>query len=751
MYRGHEQTRTGSKNMLQRPAREIVTNPLSMYSRPRQSLVHQPSPDRHRRPDLLDMDPYQAQAMLDADDDSNDQASNMSSNASRSPSPQPILESPVSFEDKPIETEKFSVIDPIGAEPIQAPETSRPASTAPPVHALVTALPGNEDLKPAEPSRAQTLKETQQLHSAEDRPTAVTGSEDPKKAKKRFPFTASLFEHKDKEKSTSTFLKKKSRRSTVSFTKSTHDVNDQTNESSGHDEKDGQLVANQSDTEGNNDAFPSNPGVRPLNSSSTNSVYSHSRNASKRSLSSDDIASNNTGKGETSHPTPLSIPSRPVYSRCACCGKIKRPPGNGSGLSPVFENENIRTNFSFEAERSRLGHGKQLSTETRRSIPIIPMEIREGDDETGSIRTVQASIAPYDPSMRSSSRMSGSEEASMSGGIGRRLRSDSASESNVTRFSSLHGKKLLDDVGSQANEDDREVIEDSAPVVNPSRKGKERQETQPGPSRPQSQISSHVRPDSVLSSQHEEEATKIAPVKTTLKPYDHRKSMPKQDVINVVGWSNGQRVDEKGSPVDYTQPQSDSEAVEPDDPLPTDVTPTLTAKEMLKDEKKKSRVSGLLKALQPRPKSIARTLDEEAEEAKASRRSMKRMSMASSNEEALDTVLKRQQIPAAEKEVGPTKTRKRFSMASENKSRDKLEAASKGSPDDASEAKKLEKAPSLTLNLDGTDGGLMSLPTPNLGLDFASSDSSLQDLLLTNVAAETEMDKRQGKMVAVGV
>lgn len=710
MYRGHEVTRTGSKNMLQRPAQEIVTNPLSMYSRPRQSLVHS-SPDRQRPEEFPDLDPYQAEVMLNAEDD-HDSPNGLA----REPSSQRIVGSPVSFDAQHVETEKFPVLEP---DAVNEGEREK-SKVVPTASKCITALPSGQQVQHHDAPDAQQP-------TVKDQPDQST-PEEPKKVKKRFTFHQGLFESKDKD--SSKLLKKKDRRQTVSFSKSTKGDDLTHGEAADeHDERDDLLNGHSPESEDNRE-FPQNPAVRPL---SSDGPYSQSKQGTRRSMSSDDSSSSSsfqpaTGsktKALTHNLTPISIPSRPVYGRCACCGKLKRPSGYASDLSPVLENENIKTNFSFEAERSKSVMSN--NNEKKRYIPIIPMEVREDDGETGSIRTVQASIAPYDPSERSESRMSDST-MSMSGAAapaeksqGKNKRgSQSSFEARVVRFASLHGRTSEDQ--PNGGEDDDDLIEDSTPVVEDNGKMERRSVTEsPLPqSRPESQISTQLQ---------REENPHPAP------PNLNRKSMPKQDIISVVGWENGRRVDETGTPVDYSQPQPQ--------PLLNGHISESPIKETSTEieERRKSRVSGILKALQPRPKSIARTLSEEDLQMIADAKKNKRMV---SIEESLHLLWNIRPAPPAQKMRNSAMHPLLGSQDGEDKENVPVPAPVQEEERDGSRFKQYDgketsrHAPKLSLNLDAEHGGLLGLPTPQLGVHFARSSNTLRGLVLAGGEGENE-------------
>lgn len=124
------------------------------------------------------------------------------------------------------------------------------------------------------------------------------------------------------------------------------------------------------------------------------------------------------------------IHSAPVYSRCSCCGRLRRPSGYHSGLSPVLENEHIRTNFNFELERTSGEDVRRFSDVSRSKFtPILPMDL--GD------RTVQASIEPM-PEKKVSFNERGtnfSENKPRPKRLGRL-----STRQEITRFGSLHGQ-----------------------------------------------------------------------------------------------------------------------------------------------------------------------------------------------------------------------------------------------------------------------------------------------------------------------
>lgn len=238
--------------------------------------------------------------------------------------------------------EKSSVFDP-AEDPHNQPKIHSDDEDA-----HIETKPTNVDVEPIEaPS------------SPAEKPKQIDQQESPKKEKekqKRFTISSVLFGgDKGRDGSNENKLKK-ARRRTLSITKS-QDTKPPPDETptieADHEHKvDGATIENSDIT--------THPAVRPL------------------SLI---IPSEFKGKETEIH-------SAPVYARCDCCGKLKRPPGYGSELSPVMENEHLRTNFSFEIERTSTTSQRSSNASRDKFIPIIPMEIGEGE-------TRQATIEPY--------------------------------------------------------------------------------------------------------------------------------------------------------------------------------------------------------------------------------------------------------------------------------------------------------------------------------------------------------------------
>ncbi|KIX99780.1 uncharacterized protein Z520_04416 [Fonsecaea multimorphosa CBS 102226] len=400
-YRGPEVTRTGSLTMLQHPSQKIVSNPLSYFSRPRQSQVST-SPE-HGKHDSPEISIYRAQSLRNVPSDS---VPNVSAPSSRPVSPPRVTDSPVSMIVDG--TEKFPVLDPAD-DPHNQPKVQL-----------------DEEIAPNEPNVENV--DTQPKHVTDppiEPAKQTTPLESPKKEKekqKRFTIHAALFGgDKCNHEGTENVKKlKKGRRRTLSFGKNNEaekpeDKTAMPAEAVDEVKVDGATIETEE--------FSTHPAVRPL------------------SLI---IPSEFKGKEK-------EIVCPPVYARCACCGKMKRPSGYGGELSPVLENENLRTNFSFEIERTSGSSERRSSDASRHKfIPIIPMEVGENE-------TRQATIEPYTGPSKSPAEhdqipqmdMNIASSSPVKQPIGqlssspRRMKRLSA-PSRFTRFASLHGRRNVD-------------------------------------------------------------------------------------------------------------------------------------------------------------------------------------------------------------------------------------------------------------------------------------------------------------------
>ena len=467
--------------MLQRPAQDIVTNPLSMFSRPRQSAVNT-APDKRNSfssdfdRDFADIDPHQAQFMLDSDD--TDESSFRTPDESHQPiatagpphiedrdAGAPQLASPINAVEShstvsdthasqpaPVENEIRGSLQSAWMPPTES--TSSPVGVArqgiarkPLPASLVSTYNRQPEMSeaPQEVPLEQPANMAQPSAQGNRNQSDLEENESKEKTKKRF---SSFFDKKDRP--SAAVSPKKNRRSTVSSTKSSDNTTgDSEKPLPKPDERSAGYTAvdndGPTDHQNDDDIFPQNPAVRPpTRSNSMESVPQlHSPVDSK-------------GKAKAPMPAPLHIPTGNIYHRCACCGRLKRPPTYTNELSPVLENENIRHNFSIEMERDRLHQINKAAdahaARSRRHTPIIPMEVHDDDDKQ-SVRTVQASIEAYEgpPQAHEGRPQLPSKESSQS--------------SKVVRFSSLHNKlDKFDNVG-ESGSTSNEVVARSEPVV----------------------------------------------------------------------------------------------------------------------------------------------------------------------------------------------------------------------------------------------------------------------------------------------
>ena len=431
-YRGPEVTRTGSINMLPHPSQQIVTNPLSFFSRPRQSQVST-SPERCRR-GSQEISTYRTQSLRNARANS---LPNVSAPPSRPVSPPRATDSPVSMIVD--ETEKFPVLDPED-DPHNQPKIQSYDETPQDVPKLEAAENHPQD----EPVLA------------EEQPKQIDLSESAKKAKdkqKRFTIHAALFGG-DKGKNESAENKlKKTRRRTLELPKS---EDSQTAED--------KCEAAEASVDVKADCLAGEPG-------------DYSAHPAVRPLSSDGPSAN-----PASRPISLIIPgefkgkekeiiSAPVYARCSCCGKIRKPHAFNSELSPVLENENLRTNFSFEVERTNGPSGRRSSNASRdKFTPIIPIEVAPNE-------TRQATIEPYNTSPEDQPKqrlhrdgqhkdMEIAQSSPVRQPLGQMTSSPITSKrhsapARFVRFASLHGRRSedTDAIIEEDEEDEEEDVE----------------------------------------------------------------------------------------------------------------------------------------------------------------------------------------------------------------------------------------------------------------------------------------------------
>lgn len=323
-----------------------------------------------------------------------------------------MTDSPVSMMDE--ETEKFPILDP-AEDPHNQPKIQSDEEDV--QHDPVP--PSDEQIKGVPASTVETAKPADQPES-------------PKKEKdrhKRFTISSALFGG-EKAGGESTGKLKKTRRRTLSFTASKEAEKAENSES-----KDMPIESKDTPTESTQAVqvdgatledvdFTTHPAVRPL------------------SLV---IPPDSKGKEKEIH-------SAPVYARCSCCGKLKRPPGYTSELSPVMENENLRANFSFEIERTS-GSGERRDSDSSRHkfTPILPMEVGKNETRQATIEPlptpspVKARSLPTTPTARRPKRHS--------------------DPPRFVRFGSLHGRRNTDPTIIAEEDEEQPDLDENQPLM----------------------------------------------------------------------------------------------------------------------------------------------------------------------------------------------------------------------------------------------------------------------------------------------
>ncbi|ETI25311.1 hypothetical protein G647_02083 [Cladophialophora carrionii CBS 160.54] len=396
-YRGPEVTRTGSVNMLQYPSHQIVNNPLSYFSRPRQSQIST-SPELAKR-GSSDQSIEQVHSLRNTRANS---LPNVSAPSSRQPSPPRLTDSPVSI-----------IVD--GTHKFPAFDAADDPHNQPKIQG------GDEDAQiETETAVVESLPKATPTVS-DPNPKDIPVPESPRKEKdkqRRFTIHAALFggdkhHHESPEKKL-----KKLRRRTLSLPQDEVSTEPPKKEPVpaaplGEPAADGAAVENGD--------FATHPVVRPL------------------SLT---IPDGHKGKEK-------DITSAPVYARCSCCGRLKRPHGFNSELSPVLENENLRTNFSFEIERTSGSSARRSSDASRdKFTPILPMQVGQNETRQASIEPYNGPPEPQPEQLQHTGEMD--MEIAASSPVRQPLRQKNASPIKLkrnsappgfVRFASLHGKR----------------------------------------------------------------------------------------------------------------------------------------------------------------------------------------------------------------------------------------------------------------------------------------------------------------------
>lgn len=344
-YRGPEMTRSGSLTTLQRPQQQIVANPLSQFSRPRQSTLTT-SPTRSRSGSRGDEETIGIPSIVNQRRPSREPA--ISQLPSREQSPVRVSDSPVSFEER------------------KMPGLIR--------------IRSKEQINASKPVKDASMEDPERAVQVKSNDTDTDQSETASKHKSwRRTLTGSF----DKEP---TPLKKEARRRTLMAPKNGYclhainyaDVKPGNAPEMRNSLRDELPSTKTSVFKGEQNAadagteYGQHPAVRPF---SIDGNASAGEDASAPSLK----GKQREDAGSDAETDALSVNSSvPSYSRCSCCGRIQKQGGFDSDLSPVLENENLRTNFNFEAEKTGPNPRRRSSSiqdGPRRYTPIIPMEV----------------------------------------------------------------------------------------------------------------------------------------------------------------------------------------------------------------------------------------------------------------------------------------------------------------------------------------------------------------------------------------
>lgn len=343
-YRGNEITRNNSLTMLQYPSQQIVSNPLSQFSRPRQStMTSSTSPSKPG-----------------SEHQPNENVTNLLNIRDRAQS-LPATDHAVTRDHSPIRPSDSPVSMEHGEAPRKTNQTQHDPRQEIPVVQLTPRMDdtARQDDR-NEPSVKQKLSWRRTLTgSSEPDPDVARLRKEFKRRTLLSPKNGYCLHaiHYDDTKAGSPPQLRDSLRDQLP---SAHTSVFKEDEAKQADQ----------DTE-----YGQHPAVRPLG----HHIQRSTPNDSDSSLPS----SNKKGKEkeiDTADSDTSSLASSvPSYSRCSCCGRVQKPGGFESELSPVMENENLRANFSMEVERMSTNHRRRSSSLNadgqRRYIPIIPMEV----------------------------------------------------------------------------------------------------------------------------------------------------------------------------------------------------------------------------------------------------------------------------------------------------------------------------------------------------------------------------------------
>jgi len=409
-YRGPEVTRTSSLTMLHTPSQQIVSNPLSQFSRPRQSTLISSS-----RKVSLEQRGTDDNAVNSVASSQRRQSLGATSRApSRGHSPIRPSDSPVSMEND---------------------KNSKDTE-------LVNAEPSADKGAPVLHVTPQTTKSDENHDEA---------SETSKKQKSIWRKSFGGSTEPDSEIAP---LRKEHRRRTLMLPGHGHCLHavayadtrpgepPKLRETLKHELPSAKTAEYKKDDEkqpAEETEYDQHPAVRPLSINARRP----SANASETSSSKKGKEREDASNPESEHDATSLSPSMPSYPRCSCCGRVARSGGIGSELSPVLENENPKKNLGSNTERTPPTAGRPSSSVSSQPkfVPNTPTE--EGNQKRQSRVETARETAPSVTASEPPARLKGVAVNQLGDVIGPSsmplaIMPKSKEKSRLVRFASLH-------------------------------------------------------------------------------------------------------------------------------------------------------------------------------------------------------------------------------------------------------------------------------------------------------------------------
>lgn len=346
-YRGNEITRNNSLTMLQHPSQQIVSNPLSQFSRPRQSIIASSTSP-----------PKSGLEYRVADDTAgsfnvNDRTRSLGGvdqGVTRDHSPIRPSDSPVSMDEAEMPDNKMrKQADGLHGIPV--------------LHVTPRTNGQIKQDEQTEPTAKQKLNWRRTLTgSSEPDPEIVRLRKEGRRRTLLSPKNGYCLHaiHYDDTKPGQPPQLRETLRDELPSAKTSVFKEDERKEAAQETE------------------YGQHPAVRPLSHETQRSLPDGS-DSSPTSSSRKGKEKEIDTPGVTDSDSSSMTSSVPSYSRCSCCGRVQKPGGFESDLSPVMENENLRTNFNFEVGRMSAERRRRSSSVTsdgpRKYTPIIPMEV----------------------------------------------------------------------------------------------------------------------------------------------------------------------------------------------------------------------------------------------------------------------------------------------------------------------------------------------------------------------------------------